>query len=270
MFDPYGKVTVLDGNGTPRTVNESLYGNPWTFCGYRNDQETGLLHTHNRYLSPELGRFLERNPWAYIQSRWSLYDFVMGSPAVFLEPFSWAGRKGEESWEEYVKRHPSEVNGPDGKMKRQRVTEHGGGNQGPDGRGIHYDDEHGNKIFPHSEEIENKSTKKTVPMSNKYRKAFRTAGILSIALAILLDATAAAEDVYGEEGSECRELWNAVKERDVERIFRSTGGEGDMITKCRNELLCKGFKGAYLFETEIRNKLQKVLSEKQSQSGESE
>jgi hypothetical protein len=107
-------------------------------------------------------------------------------------------------------------------------------------------------------------------MSNKYRKAFRTAGILSIALAILLDATAAAEDVYGEEGSECRELWNAVKERDVERIFRSTGGEGDMITKCRNELLCKGFKGAYLFETEIRNKLQKVLSEKQSQSGESE
>jgi RHS repeat-associated protein len=88
MFDPYGRVTVLDGNGTPRTVNESLYGNAKLFCGYRYDQETGLHHTHNRYFSSDLGRFLERNPWGYNHSFPHLYDYVSNRPSVFIEPYS--------------------------------------------------------------------------------------------------------------------------------------------------------------------------------------
>jgi RHS repeat-associated protein len=56
-------VTVLDENGTPRTVNESLYGNPWTFTGRRLDQETGLMYYRNRMYSVELGRFVSRDPW---------------------------------------------------------------------------------------------------------------------------------------------------------------------------------------------------------------
>jgi len=60
MFDPYGKVTVLDANGTPRTVNESAYGNPWTFTGRRLDQETGLTYYRNRMYSTDLGRFVSR------------------------------------------------------------------------------------------------------------------------------------------------------------------------------------------------------------------
>ena len=50
MFDPYGKVTVLDGLGTTvRTA--SLYGNPWTFGGRRLDQEAGLMQYRRPLLS---------------------------------------------------------------------------------------------------------------------------------------------------------------------------------------------------------------------------
>jgi RHS repeat-associated protein len=66
MFDPYGKVTVLDGNGTPRVVNESLYGNPWTFTGRRLDQETGLMQFRFRYYDTGLGRFIGRDPLGYV------------------------------------------------------------------------------------------------------------------------------------------------------------------------------------------------------------
>jgi RHS repeat-associated protein len=66
MFDPYGKVTVLDGNGTPRTVNESLYGNPWTFTGRRLDGETGLMQYRARMYDVGLGRFVSRDPAGYV------------------------------------------------------------------------------------------------------------------------------------------------------------------------------------------------------------
>jgi RHS repeat-associated protein len=65
MYDPYGKVTVLDGNGNPRTVNESLYGNPWTFTGRRLDGETGLMYYRWRMYETGLGRFVSRDPIGY-------------------------------------------------------------------------------------------------------------------------------------------------------------------------------------------------------------
>jgi RHS repeat-associated protein len=69
MFDPYGKVTVLDGNGTPRTVNESAYGNPWTFGGRRLDQETGLMYYRARMHDTGLGRFIGRDPIGYQETK---------------------------------------------------------------------------------------------------------------------------------------------------------------------------------------------------------
>mgnify|MGYP000008799025 CR=1 FL=1 len=72
MYDPYGKVTVLDANGTPRTVNEPLYGNPWTFTGRRLDQETGLMQFRNRMYDTGLGRFVSRDPIGY-KDGFSLY-----------------------------------------------------------------------------------------------------------------------------------------------------------------------------------------------------
>jgi len=60
IFDPYGKVTVLDGSGNPRTGNQTAYGNPWTFTGRRLDGETGLMYFRNRMYSVDLGRFVSR------------------------------------------------------------------------------------------------------------------------------------------------------------------------------------------------------------------
>jgi RHS repeat-associated protein len=72
MFDPYGRVTVLDENGNPRTVNESLYGNPWTFTGRRLDGETGLMQFRNRMYSVDLGSFVSRDPIGFVDGL-SLY-----------------------------------------------------------------------------------------------------------------------------------------------------------------------------------------------------
>ena len=59
-YDPYGSVTVMDGNGTPRVGSVSAYGNPWTFTGRRLDGETGLMYFRNRMYSVDLGRFCGR------------------------------------------------------------------------------------------------------------------------------------------------------------------------------------------------------------------
>jgi RHS repeat-associated protein len=86
IYDPYGKATVLDGNGTPRTVNESLYGNPWTFTGRRLDGETGLMYYRARMYSVDLGRFCQRDPAKYKGNDWNLYAYVGDKPTVFLDP----------------------------------------------------------------------------------------------------------------------------------------------------------------------------------------
>jgi RHS repeat-associated protein len=74
---------VLDGNGTPRTVNESLYGNPWTFTGRRLDQETGLMYFRNRMYDTGLGRFIGRDP----NDLPFLYVYCLSNPSLWIDPF---------------------------------------------------------------------------------------------------------------------------------------------------------------------------------------
>jgi RHS repeat-associated protein len=86
VYDPYGKVTVLDGNGTPRTVNESAYGNPWTWEGRRLDSETGLMYFRQRMYSPDLGRFVSRyTKKPKLDHSW--YQFQFGQPSRLLDPY---------------------------------------------------------------------------------------------------------------------------------------------------------------------------------------
>jgi len=71
MIDPYGKVTVLEPNGTTvRTA--SLYGNPFTWEGRRLDSETGLMQFRFRYYDTGLGRFIGRDPIGFVDGL-SLY-----------------------------------------------------------------------------------------------------------------------------------------------------------------------------------------------------
>jgi RHS repeat-associated protein len=80
-------VTVLDGNGTPRTVNESLYGNPWTFTGRRLDGETGLMQYRERMYDTGLGRFISRDPIGYEGGGLGLYEYCGGMPGSATDPF---------------------------------------------------------------------------------------------------------------------------------------------------------------------------------------
>jgi RHS repeat-associated protein len=84
-YNPYGGVTVLAADGvTVRAA--SLYGNPWTFTGRRLDGETGLMYYRFRYYSPDLGRFISRDPIDYEGSRWNLYSYVTNRTTTRTDP----------------------------------------------------------------------------------------------------------------------------------------------------------------------------------------
>jgi len=73
QYDPYGKVTVLNGASgaekdpsvnewTPDADNKSDWDNDVLFCGYQYDPETGLYHVRERYLNWLLGRWMTTDP----------------------------------------------------------------------------------------------------------------------------------------------------------------------------------------------------------------
>jgi len=76
-YSPYGQVTVLNGAGAV-TGFASAYGNPWTFTGRRLDSETGLMYYRARMYSTELGRFVGRDPLAFL---------MMLAPKIFGEQY---------------------------------------------------------------------------------------------------------------------------------------------------------------------------------------
>jgi RHS repeat-associated protein len=92
-YDPYGKVTVLngasDGDGNEWTVdtNGSDYDNQILYCGYRYDPESGLYHVRYRYYHPTLGRWTTRDPAGYVDGA-NLYEYVRSNPIGYLD---WEG-----------------------------------------------------------------------------------------------------------------------------------------------------------------------------------
>jgi RHS repeat-associated protein len=83
-YDPYGKVTITDGSGTE--LNESAIGNPYMYSSRRYDETTGLYYYRNRMYSPELGRFLQRDPEWYSDSV-NIYAYVGDNPIRWIDPF---------------------------------------------------------------------------------------------------------------------------------------------------------------------------------------
>jgi RHS repeat-associated protein len=84
-YDPYGRVTVMDGNAQ-NTRTESLYGNPWTWQSRRLDSETGLMYFRQRMYSTDLGRFVSRyTRKPLLDHDW--YQFQFGQPSVAVDPY---------------------------------------------------------------------------------------------------------------------------------------------------------------------------------------
>ena len=61
VYDPYGKVTVLNPDWSTDS-DGSDYDNPILYCGYYRDSETGLYHVRHRDYHVTLGRWMERDP----------------------------------------------------------------------------------------------------------------------------------------------------------------------------------------------------------------
>ena len=92
--DAYGNTLIFTGPGadglwfTDDDVQSDYRANETIFQGRQYDPESQLYYFRTRYYVPALGRFVNRNPWGYIQDRYNLYDFAKDNPLAFSEPFS--------------------------------------------------------------------------------------------------------------------------------------------------------------------------------------
>ncbi len=93
QYEAYGRATVFTGPGAdgswftgdePRALF-SVFNNPFTFTGQRDDAETRLLYYKHRYQDPLLNRFLSRDPVGYLGGM-NLYAYVHNMPENGLDP----------------------------------------------------------------------------------------------------------------------------------------------------------------------------------------
>lgn len=84
-FDAYGAPQFTNAAFTPTGTTSSV-GNPFLYTAQRLDPETGLYYYRNRYYSPSLGRFIERDPVGYSAGSMGLYEYVGGNMINMTDP----------------------------------------------------------------------------------------------------------------------------------------------------------------------------------------
>jgi RHS repeat-associated protein len=90
VYDPYGKITILDAQGVPKTdPTYSSLGNGYTYTGRFLDRETGLHYFRYRNYDQSLGRFIGRDKIGY-------HDGLNLYGAYFVP----------QSWDPYGLKHP--------------------------------------------------------------------------------------------------------------------------------------------------------------------
>jgi RHS repeat-associated protein len=77
-YDPFGNPLVATGT--------LAAANPFRFSTKYTDDETGLVYYGIRYYSPEMGRWLSRDPIGERGGR-NLYGFVNNSPVNYFDPY---------------------------------------------------------------------------------------------------------------------------------------------------------------------------------------
>ncbi len=101
LYDAYGRQTVFlpGANGTldfglddvAVPGGHSAVGNPFAFTGRRLDPESGLYYYRYRYMDPEQGRFIQRDPVGY-QDGMSLYTYGLNNPVNTIDPLGLEGK----------------------------------------------------------------------------------------------------------------------------------------------------------------------------------
>jgi len=97
-YDPYGTVRIYKGWSTAagrellevtgqslKWLDANLPSNPFLYGGYFHDNETGLYHVRHRMYSPQLQRWLQRDPAGYVDGM-SLYQYARGMPVSGTDP----------------------------------------------------------------------------------------------------------------------------------------------------------------------------------------
>jgi len=91
-YDPYGQPDVEQVGAASPTGNAVLFqGREW-------DDDADLYYFRNRWYSPVLGRFVQRDPMGYGDGM-NPYGFVRGNPLIYADPAGLAvGCPGGEWW----------------------------------------------------------------------------------------------------------------------------------------------------------------------------
>jgi len=94
VYTPYGVLTIYDATWS-NIRSASSYANVYTYTGRQLDAETGLYYYRARFLSSQLGHFVNRDPIGY-EGDISLYRYTGNSPVVWMDPdglrtCKWAG-----------------------------------------------------------------------------------------------------------------------------------------------------------------------------------
>jgi RHS repeat-associated protein len=89
-YDPYGNTYISDVDGTGDHDDTSYrtysrFGNPWMWTGQRHDATTGTYHFWARTFSPNLGRWVQRDPLSYIDGL-NMREYVSGNPTSWTDP----------------------------------------------------------------------------------------------------------------------------------------------------------------------------------------
>ena len=82
-YDPYGKPTIKDQGGS--TISASSIGNGYLFTARQIDEETGLYYYRARVYSPELRRFIQRDPLEYVDGP-NAVAYVRAQPMRSSDP----------------------------------------------------------------------------------------------------------------------------------------------------------------------------------------
>jgi RHS repeat-associated protein len=82
-YTAYGQPTILDASAS--VLSSSAINNRYTYTGREWDATIALHHFRARWMSPNAGRFLSRDPIRY-RSGLNMYQYARSSPFVFIDP----------------------------------------------------------------------------------------------------------------------------------------------------------------------------------------